>query len=306
MADGPWIFRWKDVHNYSAGHIMNKGIILVRRVRSNSEVDLILLSGARSTSFHSNCFWFSCLLGYSRFPYQEDRTNAWFVQRFRSKDGREQRVNVMNVNQEGIRTYSYCTNGQARNLPGHSLSDDQFDVFFHGTSHKNAQNIIENGINLKKARKGKPQDLSDGDGYYLCDSFDVAYDWGRRKFPGPGEGQAVLMYRVNKILLRGEDKNNGLDLRNDETKWLEVVREYRKPYCSNPKKRGSKPDIDKALRKELKNDYQFIEGPITSDPERNPSAAEFYSETYQLCIRQDNCAQLFNNSLHSVVFFRDQ
>lgn len=296
MAEKSWIFGWAAVRNYLAGQLW-KSIAFLRAVQSNVGVLILLLS-----SVCSKTSWSKFFLGCSRFPYHGHRINEWFAQRFRCEDGREQRVDVINVDREGIRTKIYHTKGRANNFPN-SLSDDQFDVFFHGTNHEFAADILEGGIDLSKANRKKLKDFSDEYGYYLCNSFEDAFDWARRNF-GPREGQAVLIYRVDKRQLRGENNENGLDLRENETEWLRVVSEYRKSCRSVHRKRGSRPDIDNRLRKELTNKY-FIEGPITSDPQRNPSSIDFSSGTYQLCVRNDICAQLFNNSIHSVVFFQE-
>lgn len=298
MADESWIFRWTAAHYYFARH-MQKSTDLVRRVRSTVEA-VILLLATKPSSFNSSRSWLTCLLGYSRFPYQEKTINTWFRQKFRSEDGQEQKaVNVMNVDLEGVKTKIYRTQGQAKNFPD-SLSNVQFEVFCHGTNHESAQNIIDRGIDLNKERKGrrKAQDFSDGDGYYVSNSFDDALEWAYDN-TCPGEGQAVLVYRVNKKELRGENNDNGLDLRdNKEKEWLEVVREYRRPYLSD-RRRRSRPN--NRLRKECKQLY-FIEGPITSGS-NNPPSTDYNNDSHQLCVRNEICAQLFNISLHSVVFF---
>lgn len=298
MAENSWIFGLGPVRNYLAGQLW-KSIAFLRAVQSN--VGVLILLVIRLWSVCLKPSWSKFFLGCSRFPYHGDRINVWFVQRF-GCDGQEQRVDVINVDREGIRSNIYHTKGRVNNFPN-SLSDDQFDVFFHGTNHEFAKDIIEGGIDLSITRKGVLKDFSDDNGYYVCNSFEDAFDWARRNF-GPREGQAVLIYRVDKRQLRGENNANGLDLRDNETEWLRVVREYRKSGCSGTRNRGSRPHIDKRLRKELSNKY-FIEGPITSDPQRNPSSVDFNSGTYQLCVRNDICAQLFNNSIHSVVFFRE-
>ena len=296
MVDESWRFRWKAVRNYFGGYMENS-VDLVRRVRSNVE-DLIFLLTTRPSSFNSNCSWLTCFLGYSRFPYKEEIINTWFVQNFPSEDTGKRKVNVMNVDREGKRTKIYRTQGQADNFPN-SLSDDQFDVFFHGTNHESAQDIIEHGIDLSKARKGVPQDFSDGDGYYLCNSFEETLKWVGSDVR-QGEGQAIVIYRVDKRELRGDNNDKGLDLRGDNLQWVRVVSEYRIPSSGKPAKKRSQPD--NKLRKHWKT-MPYIEGPISSGS-KNPSYADFDCSkgTYQLCVRTDNCAQLFDKSLHSVVF----
>lgn len=290
MAEESWISRWKAVHCYFARH-MQKSIDLIRRVRSTVEA-VILLLASRPSSFNSNCL----PLGHSHFPYQENKINKWFVQGIRSQNTGEQRsVNVMNVNREGRRSGFYRTQNQAA-FPN-SLSHDQFEVLCHGTNHRSAQNIMERGIDFSKSCKGVPQDFSDGDGYYVSNNFDEILKFAQDETRSR-EGQAVLVYRVSTGELRGKKKDeNGLELcDNRSEEWLEVVREYRRPYSRNPRFR-----INKNLRKEWAKLY-FIEGPITSGS-KNPPSTDYNDDSHQLCVRNQICAQLFNISLHSVVFF---
>ncbi len=289
MADECWLFRWKGAHYYFV-HRMQKSIDLVRRVRSTAVEAVILHFVTRPSSFTSNWSWLTCLFSYSRFPYQENKINEWFDETIPSENTSEQRiVSVMNVDREGRTTNVYRTKDKAK-FPG-CLSGDNFEVFLHRTNHESALNIMACGIDLNKARKGVA-DFSDGDGYYLSNSFQ-GLDWNRSD--RSGKGQAVLIYRVNTRELRGENNDNGLNLCNDESEWRRVVEEYRKPTSNQ----GKKVRTRRKLRKECKSKH-FIEGPISSGSSNHPSPVE---HTYQLCVRQENCAQLFDRSLHSVVFF---
>lgn len=75
-------------------------------------------------------------------------------------------------------------------------------------------------------------------------------------------------------------------------KWEEVVRNFRL---------GSH---DRSLRKQLKP-YDFLEGAISGEGQsyNNPVPN---SGSYQLCVRTDVCAHLFNRSLHSAMFFEPE
>lgn len=295
MAEESCIFGGKVLHTFIAGHVQ-QSLYLVRHKQSKigDFIEFLrFVSAARSLIVYSKYSCLTCLLEFNGFPYQGSKINEWFVQEFCSEARQEQKVvNVINVNQEGRTMYSYRTQGQAENFPDCLLADD-YEVFFHGSNHRSVQDIIERGIDLSKGKEA--QDFSDGDGYYVGISFDEAFDWARSN-TSPSEGQAVLIYRVHKEQLRGENNDNGLNLREDKQEWLQVVREYR----HYPRDR--KPN--RKLRKDHKKRYAFIEGPRASVSRRNPSPSEDIN-TYQLCVRNDNCAQLFNNSVHSVVFFKD-
>ncbi len=301
MANECWLFRRKAAHFHFARHVQ-KSIDLVRRVRSTVEAVILLLATGLS-SFNSNWSWLTFFLGYNRYPYQEKTINTWFPKKLPSEDGQEQKaVDVMNVDQEGIRNDVYRTQ-RKKAFPESLSSDKQFKVFFHGTNHQGAQNIIEDGIDLGKLRKDRVQDFSEGEGYYVCNTFEDAFEWAQRNFL-PSEGQAVLVYRVNKKELRGENKEKGLNLRKNKTEWLRVVKEYRKLISSRGRSARNRCTPDAKLRKDL-NNWSYIKGPITAGG-NNPPSTDFDNSRgkYQLCVRKDNCAQLFDNSLHSVVFFK--
>ena len=232
-----------------------------------------------SASIFTNC---------SRFPYQEETVNQWLTV---STEGvqRDKAVNIMNVvDKDGQIKKWYTAQNPIDNFSV-SLEDD-FEMFVHGTSYENAKDIIECGINLEKG-KGK-QDFSSGDGFYLGKSFDEARKWTKTRGHSTS---AVLVFRVNKVELRGDENDNGLDLTNPEKKkkWQEVVSQFR----------SGKPD--KKFRKDLNRDYNFIEGPMASLSSKNPRLdyPKQKDGTYQLCVRNDDCAELFDRSLDSVVFF---
>ncbi|KAL9959788.1 hypothetical protein ACROYT_G033144, partial [Oculina patagonica] len=226
----------------------------------------------------------------SRFPYQEDTINEWFT--LPTDDvQRDQALNIINVDKEGNTRKCYTSQNQTDNCFPESLEDDEFEIFFHGTKHKSAQNIIDDGINVKLGNE--KQDFSDRDGFYLGKNFDEAYRWTRsRGYPN----MAVLVFRVNKLELRGNNNEKGLDLRDSENlkEWQEVIRQFR-----------NRPD--RKFRKIIDKSYQFIEGPMASISGKNPRSSVSHPRqkdgSYQLCVRSVNCAGLFDRSLHSVVFF---
>ena len=226
----------------------------------------------------------------SRFPYEEDTTNEWFDLPDEGSQ-RNEPVKAINIVKEEGTTAKCSAILNENEIQDHleSISGDDFEILFHGTSHGNAKNIIEGGIDVKKGRPR--QDFSSGDGFYLGDSYDEAIKRpGSRGFPD----SAVLVYRVKKTELRGDGNEKGLDLRGDENKkeWQEVVSQFR----------SGKPD--RKFIKEMKA-YEFIEGPMASMSEKNLNLKYPRQKdgTYQLCVRKDECAELFDRSLHSVLFF---
>ena len=85
---------------------------------------------------------------------------------------------------------------------------------------------------------------------------------------------AVLVFRVAKIELRGNNNDNGLDLRDlrnsaKRTKWENVVNQFR----------SGKACLDFITDVNVR--YQFIEGPMASVPSLEPIGG-----SYQLCVHQ--------------------
>ncbi len=199
----------------------------------------------------------------SRFLYQENTfnpVNEWFT--LSTVGGqRDQAVNIINLDENGKARKCYTSQNQTVCFPD-SLEDDEFEIFFHGTRHESAQDIIEYGIDVRKGNER--QDFSDGDGFYLGKNFEEACRWTRsRGYPDV----AVLVFRVNKLELRGNNNEKGLDLRDSVNntqklkKWQQVARHFQ---CGP----------DRKFRKEINCSYQFIEGPMASISGKNPSSLQ--------------------------------
>ena len=231
----------------------------------------------------------SIFIKLNRFPYREDTVNEWF--NLPPEDDwpeRGEAVKVINVDKCGLERKCYRTQNQVENTFPDSLEDDEYELFFHGTSQKHAKDIIENGIDLK--RGAKAQDYSDGDGFYLSKHFDEALKWARHRHVS----FAVLVFRLKRTELRGNNNEKGYDLREPakRKKWQGVIKQFR----------SGKPD--KKFRKEMNRFYQFIEGPMASLSRKNPNISFTVpkDDSYQICVREKNCAELFDYSLHSLVF----
>lgn len=228
----------------------------------------------------------SCLtVKRSCFPYQKDTLNEWFSSEnpllVEDKE-RERTLNIMNVNKNGKSTKCYRTLKDGKLFP-ESLAGDSFEAYYHGTNHTGAQKIIENGIKLSAGKMA--QDFSCGDGFYLFQSFDEALNWAGHRHGNP----AVLCFRVKKTELRG-DSYRRLDLSGNKQKWEEVVSKFWQVKNL------------RTIRKEFR-EYHFIEGPQASWKNRQLHKPIQLNGTYQLCVREKICARLFDQNLHSIVFF---
>ena len=226
-----------------------------------------------------------------RFPYEESTIFEWFDLPG-DRRSRNQSVKAINIEKEARMSWKRDSLFNKVKLNELQLFDklDEFEVFFHGTSHENATAIIK-GIKLEEGGKGK--EFSDGDGFYVFNDFYEARCWAASTFSD--YDSAVLVFRVMRMKLRGDDNNNGLDLTGMRQKkeWQELVNIFRTAKLSKIKK----------TKKNLKG-YDFIEGPVAAygreDYEEFPTPK---GDSYQLCLRSERCVELFNRSLCAVVYF---
>ena len=218
------------------------------------------------------------------FPYQKKTINTWFAIEYTHSEVRGQ-VNIINVNEEGQTEKCYTLS--VDKFPAKKGHDDDYEVFYHGTTAKHAKCIIEDGIDLSKGKRNK--DFSDGDGFYVTDEFAEVWPnatWAQRRPPC----STVLIYKIKKDDLRRR-RLRGLDLtqNTDEVreKWKEVVSTFRAGEATNNYIKGLNAD--------------YIEGPLCG----NVKSAKCYTptEVYQCCVRSERCVGLFNGGLHSVIFF---
>ena len=275
VAGKGWIERQKKLHaSYcrQAARSLLKTLEWLRQLTTETLVKWLVL--------HVRCCTENIFYKCNRFPYQPTKLNEWFTV---SSDPRvrKQPVNVVNVNRDGKTQKCYSVQNRDENFP-FSLKNEYYEVFFHGTSHDHARNIIHGGIKLTKG--GKRKDFSDGEGFYLTNQFDEALKnkWASNR----PSVSAVLVFRVRIADLR--EGRQALDLRTDEEQWKSVISAFRSGEST-----------------EQFQHYEFIEGPMSSISRGNQSLCNpiFHGDTYQLCVKRDNCAELFDRSLHSAVFF---
>ena len=217
------------------------------------------------------------------FPYNKEKFNVWFFPpSLKNKRGK---LNVINVNSEGEKFKCYESQHGVSNFPM-SLSNDDYEVFFHGTTHESAKNIIENNIILRRGDASNRADFSRGCGFYLGKDFEntLRAKW-RSHRP---RCSAVLVFRVPRAELR-RGEINGLDLQGDLTEWQRIIKQFR------ASERPSRKFLDEL------EPYNFIEGPLFGEGQslKNPIPNR---GSYQLCVTSLDCAKLFDQSLHSVLF----
>ena len=97
---------------------------------------------------------------------------------------------------------------------------------------------------------GKRNEFSDGDGFNVTNSFSKGKEWTDRNFGN--NNSAVLVFRVSKVKLRGNENSEGLDLTGIEKKeeWQNLVKNCLSSYSSFLN---------------TVEGYDFIEGPLVVD-----------------------------------------
>lgn len=229
-----------------------------------------------------------------RFPHKEGTIFEWFDLPGDTRS-RDQIVKGINIEREAEKSWIPKRDSLFNKVKLNELhlfdELDEFEMFFHGTTHKSAAAII-GGIDL---REGRPRmQFSHEDGFYVFNNLFDARHWAVDHFSE--HDSAVLVFRVKKDELRGDNNNNGLDLTGADKKkeWQELITSFGSPKLSKIK----------GKRKELK-DYDFIEGPEATskreDYEKFPTPKD--GNSYQLCVRSKRCVELFNKSLCAVIYF---
>ena len=280
-----WSFWLKEEHK-SDCQLTGETLLTILRLLTGSRIENLVTSEAlsllssglnrlRSSEIINNC---------APLLFGEKRTdNTWFSLPPVGK--RERAVNVIYVNRTGRSNRIYATQYGVDNFPD-SLRNANSEIFFHGTNQSNAEKITKDGIDVEIGEENR--DLSDGGGFYLSSDLNdvLGVQWARGRRPC----SAVLIFKVARAELR--DERNGLYLNDEsEPRWEEVVRNFRRALR------------DRSLIRQLEP-YDFLEGAISGEgqsyknPVPNPGS-------YQLCVRTNVCAHLFNRSLHSAMFFEE-
>ncbi|XP_044182964.1 uncharacterized protein LOC122963549 [Acropora millepora] len=227
--------------------------------------------------------FFSC----GPFPRNDSIVYQWFDHP--NSGGTRNPVKAINVKKEGGTPWNGNNLFNTVKLSELKLLDDMFEIFYHGTSHDSAEDIIANGIQLTKGGKG--MDFSSANGFYVSKDLCLARERAAR-LNGENDS-AVLVFQVRKVELRGDSNDNGLDLTGIDRKgeWKELV----KYFLSD----GQSRKFDKSIK-----EYDFIEGPMVAKGRDDFTGfPKPKNNSYQLCVRRENCVSLFNRSLCAVVYF---
>ena len=177
---------------------------------------------------------------------------------------------------------------------GESFENELNGLWYHGTNHRDAVNIINKGIKLELG--GERKDFSDGNGFYLFATYEDAVDWARG-IEG-GMHAAVVIFKFNK----GEFK--GVEVGKDAA-WQYFVKYYRsKPL---PGRFGNMHD-EKGPPPKILEGCDYIEGPmakVRNGAELIKGGFQAYS-TSQMCIRSAKMAERVGMLINAVIFFSNK
>ena len=218
------------------------------------------------------------------FPFKCDSTNSWFQLPVTNCEEAESTrdpcdVKIMNF----VANTSHASKDIHSQLDGSLSQSDGVTVLYHGTDYKSAVAILFRGIYLRAGRHKR--DFSCGSGFYLTKNLDEAVNWALATTAKP----AILVFQVEKKDL---DSAKRLNLTNYEERWCKIVTSFRSGRRT-------------AATKEIESTYDLIEGPQATmiyDEESRELYWKQKPSSYQICLISDDFAEIFEKSLHSILF----
>ena len=190
------------------------------------------------------------------------------------------RVPIINTTVEN--TLTLCKDGMQ--FPPHEA---QPNLWYHGTDHRSAAVILNNGIRLEYG--STDQDFSDSCGFYLSPYYEYALEWAQ----GKGMPAAVIMFDIDPNSLGFQEMN----LSKSEQDWVKIVK-------FNRNKGGKCPRPRRDLRREFEQ-CDFIKGPMSyseikhKDDEWEPKVL---GRGDQICIVSRKMAEAFTKNVCAAVF----
>ena len=209
-----------------------------------------------------------------KFPYKEGCVGTWFGKDVLSdecEDSPSVKVPVINTTTEK----AAAGNIQEKISEFEVESSPSEKLYFHGTDHNSAKDILENGISLGKG--AQKCDFSDGDGFYVTDNYEYALQYSKKH----KAQRAVILFNISDDCLKGK-----LDLSSRERR--EDLKSVQKHFHSGAPRRNYK--LDRALMQEVRN-CKCIIGPISRDGMKNNN----WQDVQQICIRDDEMAENIGN-----------
>lgn len=205
----------------------------------------------------------------STFPYKEDYLNAWFhedVQRDGGEHGRSLKAAISAINTTTVEKAEAHIQEKTTEF---RMSNPNGQLYFHGTDHNSAKDILENGIKL---REGEAQcDFSHRKGFYVTNDFGYALDYAHAKV----KASAVIIFNISDAYLRSLRCLDLIGPRRHRD-WVSVTKFFK---C------GENMKLDQRLYNEIEN-CQYIIGPISGGATRGGRRHDLI----QICIKKKQMA----------------
>ncbi|XP_046846865.1 uncharacterized protein LOC124440513 isoform X1 [Xenia sp. Carnegie-2017] len=224
--------------------------------------------------------FFNCTIftndAFPLFPYNENNLNGWFTQNFsRFNDAgnqTNQKLKIFNASNkdEAIRGINEIVKLKEE-------EDKDNELYFHGTDHSSAQNILENGIKLSKGRECG--DLSHRDGFYVANDHEHSLKYYTEKKP------ALLIFCLGPNNLNDLRELNLCGKRNKQD--FATVTQYF---------RNGRDDRNRPMSRELLSEVEycdFIKSPITNVAR---PAGDQRKKILQVCIKKSRLAEAMSGS----------
>jgi len=201
-------------------------------------------------------------------------------------------VNTKMLKEEDLHSSPWLTDYISQE--GHSL--DGSTLWFHGTDHESAMNIIKNGIDLLKGKTGG--DFSDGGGFYLTSDYRFAHKWPQQMMKKPNS--AVIVFEVKSDIF---SSRKGLQFHEANEDWKNTVGFFRNgkdhKWVNNSSSKA------KSLKRQ-----SYILGPISRDGSekrrQNWCPQARIPQIFELCLKDDLLAEDFydsGNNIKQAIFF---
>ena len=214
----------------------------------------------------------------SKFPYKETCVGEWFNVDVADSDECEDNVSVPVINTTTEKEAAGNIQKKICDFEMKSTSNEK--VYFHGTDHNSAQDILVNGISLSKG--AQKCDFSDGDGFYVTDRYEYALEYSKKH----KAQRAVILFSISDDCLKGNLDLSGTERRKD----LVSVRDH---FRSGAPKRNHK--LNRTLMQEVRKSKCII-GPISRDGVKSSK----WQEVQQICLRDERMAENVGNPTNVV------
>ena len=227
----------------------------------------------------------------SRFPYKKRILDKWFVEKVNRANDDDDATEVHMIN---VITKNGSLNRVREKIDEYNTRKKPEDcLYFHGTDHESAKNILQNGIFLDEGDKAC--DFSHGHGFYVTDDLEYALDYAHSKVKAAA---AVIIFNISYSVIT---RFRGLDLSGPDQRdnFKSVTK-----YFRSGKQQSNIPH--RKLYNTI-NNADYISGPISRDG-RASENNRWQRDVTQICIRKEDMASEFGKLPHilGIVFLNTE